>query len=127
WVNNVDKFLSVATFSACDENYKHCGRGSFPDWMSFTSANMIYAYSLIRTELTPAERKAFADKMLNDQTDPSGCTNMLQPATGTVSIAAGTAEVSGVGTKFLTEYRPLSNGAQRWIKLSTTVGYPSWA
>ncbi len=126
WVNNVEKFLSVSTFTACDESYKHCGRASFPDWMSFTSAHMVYAYSLIRSELTPMERKAFADKMLNDQGDENGCQNTLQDGVGTVSVAAGSNQVIGVGTQFLTEYASVA-ARQGVIKLSTTVGYPSWA
>jgi hypothetical protein len=127
WINNVDKYLSSPTFTACNPNYKHCGRGSLVDWISFQSANVVYAYSLIRSELTPEERQLFAGKMLNGFEDT--CENSLKPAKGVISIAAGSRTVQGHDTSFLTEYAPYSDGRPRWINIRTTTSStasPAW-
>jgi hypothetical protein len=127
WINNVDKYLSSPTFTACNPNHKHCGRGSFVDWISFQAANVVYAYSLIRSELTPEERQQFAGKMLNGFEE--NCENSLKPAKGVISIAAGSRIVEGRDTSFLTDYAPNPDGRPRWINIRTTTSStasPAW-
>ena len=62
----------------------------------------MYAYSLIRDQLTTVERQSFADKILNDNNDLRGetCTNPIEWRTGTVSTVAGSNIVTGSGTTF---------------------------
>lgn len=117
WINNIEKFLSNPTFTACNQNYRTCGRGSHVDWMSFIAVQALAGYTLIRSELTPEERQAFIGKMLNDVDD--GCTNTLAAGTGTISLSAGSKQVVGNGTKFKTEYGKFPDGRNRWISIRT--------
>jgi hypothetical protein len=104
-LNNVEKRLANGTtavqFWPGPFSASALGRGSDVDWASHMSVPYMYAYSIIREQLTPGERQTFADKILNNSTDfGEGCTPPLEWQPGTISIATGSTTVTGIGTDF---------------------------
>lgn len=115
WLNNVEKYLIQRTFSAFNEASTLQGGGisAFTDainYGNFAAGNAAIAYSLVRSEMTPQERQAFAAKILNgvmqDPVTPRGCVNLYEDMTGTISAPRGSKTVTGTGTAFTTQVTP---------------------
>ena len=106
-IDNVEKNLAQGTtagfwypgfFTASS-----LGRGSDVDWASFRAVEYMYAYELIRDQLTSGEKTTFANKMLNNSTDyGESCTQPMAWQTGTFATTAGSAAIVGTGTDFTT-------------------------
>jgi hypothetical protein len=125
WINDFHKLFVWPNFTVIDPNDRSYGLGSasYLDWGSFYAANWAMAYTLLRSELSPAERRAFANKMLNDVSD--NCTEHIGYGEGTVSVAVNSTRVTGQGTRF-TMLKPgqfirIPNAAtfQRWVKIAS--------
>jgi hypothetical protein len=104
-LNNVEKRLANGTtatqFWPGPFSASAYGRGSDLDWSSHVSVPYMYAYSIIRDQMTPAEQQAFASKILNNSTDyGESCTLPIEWQPGTISISAGSTTVTGTGTDF---------------------------
>jgi hypothetical protein len=80
------------------------GRGSDVDWSSLYAPPYLYAYSLIRDQMTTGERQLFADKFLGNSASFASTESCTQTPmawqTGTISIAAGSRSIVGTGTDF---------------------------
>jgi hypothetical protein len=100
WLNNVETWISNGYGFACDVNQPYCGLSSWSDWPAFDLIHIAQAYSLVRSEMTAAERTAFYQKIFNDDTSSyeDGCTNMLQRVPGAVAtFGRGSSSVTGAG------------------------------
>jgi hypothetical protein len=104
-INNIEKKLANGTtatqFWPGPFSASAFGRGSDLDWASHMSVPYMYAYSIVRDQLTPTERQTFADKILNNSTDSGeSCTPPIEWQPGTISMTAGSTTVTGTGTDF---------------------------
>jgi hypothetical protein len=120
----------IGSTSACDEIYSggYCnGRSNDIDYGSEYVIPVMQAYSIIRSQMSSAERTAFANKMLNDNAQllnglglagspTSSCTrasgggpgsNDILTGTGTITFSYSgpgvTTTMTGVGTAFTTQ------------------------
>ncbi len=74
------------------------GTGDVQDYSATAMSEIALGYDIIRSQLTPGQRTAFAQKMLNDQRDR--CTNSLNmeaPSLGNAIIRAGSTTITGTG------------------------------
>jgi hypothetical protein len=130
FINNVEKRLAGGTSTGTNWypgffTASSLGRGSDIDWASHQSVEYMYAYSLIRDQLTSGERQTFADKILNNATDfGESCVNPMTWQTGTFSTVAGSKAIVGSGTDFTT----LSGIGFAYIPHTTNANYiqPIW-
>lgn len=83
------------------------------DYIAFKLFSMAQIYTLMRAQLTPAERAAFASKMLNDLNDPvlgGNCEKLLRIDKPGTIVKAGDflseLTINGTGTSFLTDLQP---------------------
>jgi hypothetical protein len=96
-LNNIQSHVPIV----CNELAMECVNGSNGYWLGsygppYYMVNWIYAYELIRSQLTTAQQQAFADKFLNDLSvwggidgSPStSCTNPTAAGSINVSISA---------------------------------------
>jgi hypothetical protein len=100
-LNNIDKYTKGF---GCNEQIGGCGDSITLDYASKYLWNIAQAYSIVRSTMTPEDRKAFAGKMLNDVTD--GCTNRFYAGTGTVDYTLYATTITGHGTQWLTNPDP---------------------
>jgi len=66
-LNNIQQYVPFV----CIESTFDCVNGGYGYWAgaygpSFWMPNWIYAYELVRSQMTPAQQQTFADKFLND-------------------------------------------------------------
>ena len=69
WLNHIEMAFGgggVKTQFGCDYRVPDCGLGSLPDWRGLDMPYYMMAYTLVRSEMSSAERATFARKMLND-------------------------------------------------------------
>ena len=118
WINNIERGIvlrlpgtetPIPNF-ATDDKSQSGGLGSGNDYLTTNMTTTAMSYDLIRSDLTPAERTAFANKMLNDHRD--NCVNSLQPQQGTVSTTSNSSVITGSG---LSVYSPGDLIAIRYI------------
>jgi hypothetical protein len=125
WINEFHRLFTWPGFTAIDPNDRSYGlpTGSLIDWGSFFAANWAMGYSLIRDRLSPAEREAFAAKMLNDTSDD--CAGHIGFGEGRVSVETGSTRVRGTGTRFRRlepgQYIRIPNAPlfQRWVTIAS--------
>lgn len=123
WLDHVELTQGPYQF-ACDQmdGNSKCGVGSWADWPSYSIAQVAQAYSLVRSQMTPSERTAFSQKMLND-IDGAGCTNQLQALAGvSITSTASSAIVTGSGFSG----KGLASGDQVYLKKSNSQTTGSW-
>jgi len=103
-INHVERALLTNTSNArpgfgfpCDTTARHCSWGSGADWISIGIFNYALAYDLIRDRLSEAERRAFAQKMLNGWGGEHDCQNQLQKQNGHANLTQGSRTVTGSG------------------------------
>src|SRR6202030_2780462 len=103
----------------CDETAGQCGNAQLlsgqVDYASYETYPYVLSYELVYSQLTNAQRQAFADFMLNDNSQSNmglgiqgapdvGCTKItLTNGTGTITTTAGGNVVVGSGTSFVTQ------------------------
>lgn len=114
-LTNTSGLLSQLGFP-CDNTARHCSWGSGADWISISMFQFAMAYDLIRDQLTPAERTAFARKMLNGWGGEHDCQNQLQKQPGFANLTQGSKTVIGSG---FSQYSP---GDGVYFKRSMTWG-----
>jgi hypothetical protein len=96
YLNNVHRYLHVATFAGCYSGLNHCGNGQTNDWGALALQRFAAAYSIVRDQLPVAERQEFANKMLNSAA--GGCTNQMTGKLGELNpSAAGATTLTGTG------------------------------
>ncbi|MDW8130617.1 MAG: hypothetical protein RMI94_08710 [Bryobacterales bacterium] len=100
----------------CDTTARHCSWGSGADWISIGMFNFALAYDMIRDQLTPAEREAFARKMLNGWGGEHDCSNQLQKQNGAANLTQGSKTVTGSG------FSAYSPGDGVYFKINPTWG-----
>ncbi len=104
WLDNVETWISNGYGFSCDVKQPYCGLSSWADWPAFHLIHVAQAYSLVRSEMTAAQRTAFYQKMFNDDVAAyeDGCTNMLQRIAGsTAAFSKGSSVVTGSGLSVL--------------------------
>lgn len=96
FINNAERVLGHPTGTGfpCDLSAMFCGAGSYSDWISASVVQILKAYDIIRSQLTPAQRQRFTNVILNGY-NGSGCTNQLTLQPGTVNVSGATVIGSG--------------------------------
>jgi hypothetical protein len=134
-INEVEKALLDGTTSLSffpgPFSASSLGRGSDVDWASHNAVPYAFAYSVIRDQLNGQERRAFADKLLNNSTDyGESCTPPLTWLSGRVTTTSGSKNITGEGTRFssiqpgslimtLAPHQGLMNIPGRWFKVAS--------
>jgi hypothetical protein len=96
YLNNVHRFLHMASFAGCYTGLNFCGNGQTNDWGNLALQRFAAAYSVVRDQLPVAERQAFANKIMNNFGD--GCTNQMTEKLGELNAAAaGATTLTGSG------------------------------
>ena len=96
--------------AGCDITQGYCGgRDDDSDYARFNLIHLMQTYSIIRDQLTPTERKTFANKILNDNDlthngiDTVQCSNQsIADGVGTLSGTGKTITISGGNTSQFT-------------------------
>lgn len=98
-LNNMQQYVSLV----CNEGVKDCVNGGNGYWNgsygpAYYMPNWIYAYELVRSQMTATQQQTFADKWLNDSAQWGGtglggssstsCTNPTLVGTTSVSISS---------------------------------------
>ena len=118
WQLNTIETINSRYQFGCIEQVDACGLNSWNDWPSEKMLYTALAYTLIRSELSSADRRLFADKMLNGILGDS-CTNQFQlvPA-ATVNYVSGSSTITGTGMGAA----GLTNGQMVYVMNPGTVG-----
>lgn len=90
---------------ACDESAQYCNRTGYDLFNEFLYEHLWTAYSMVRSQMSPAEISTFAAKILNDNDTSHNGLNATSCTKQTLTTGAGTISVSGnvvtgVGTSF---------------------------
>jgi hypothetical protein len=103
-LKNVEMLMATSVASGghagCDEAVSQCGpAGAATDYAVFNLQHIAAAYSIVRSELTAAERRMIADKLFNDnqyayETPQAQCTNQAVGGAGTVTMVNGSAQLT---------------------------------
>ena len=102
WLNHIERAVqSVGTAGPMNYAvpYEHLwAKGPQTDWVSLTMHGAAVAYSIVRSQMTTAERTAFANKMLNGVETNTTCVWNSPVATGlTATWAANRSSMTASG------------------------------
>ena len=109
----------------CDLAVSQCGaNGAQTDYGATDAPYIMQAYSIIRSQFTPAEKQKFLDMVLNDNqyayptTEPQ-CGNQAKNGIGTVSTVAGTKIISYSDPAMDSVW---TVGTQIWLTSNSFIG-----
>lgn len=98
WLNHIEDVATAGVGFGCDVTLPDCGRAALLDQASADLAMYALAYTLVRAQLSAAERETFARKMLNDVRTTYGdtCRNQLQASNGSATLRPWDGETCGL-------------------------------